>query len=129
MIHTFRQKRAAKRAVDKARRDMEADTYSKLDEVDGKKMIYKMARDRDDNCKDVKGGIVIKDGNGKLVTQQEEVLKVWESYFKELLNQEGNNNGLELPSYMKEKVELTDITDTEMQWDKRDEEEKTTWYR
>ena len=49
--------------------------------------------------------MAIKDRNGKLVTQQEEVLKVWESYFKELLNKEGNNNDLELPSYVKGKVE------------------------
>ena len=40
MIHTYRQKKkATKRAVDKARRDMEADVYSKLDETGGKKMI------------------------------------------------------------------------------------------
>ena len=39
-------------------------------------MIYKMARDRDENNKDVKGGTVIKDRNGKLVTEQEAVLKV-----------------------------------------------------
>ena len=116
MIHTYGQKKsAAKRAVDKARRDMEAYVYSKLDEDGGKKMIYKMARDRDENSKDVKGGTVMKDRNGKLVTEQEAVLKVWESYFKELLNQERNNNDLELPSYVEGKVELSDITDTEMQ--------------
>ena len=116
MIHTYGQKkRAAKRAVDKARRDVEADVYSKLDEEGGKKMICKMARDRDENSKDVKGGTVMKDRNGKLVTEQEAVLKVWESYFKELLNQEINNNDLELPSYVEGKVELSDITDTEMQ--------------
>ena len=67
MIHTSRQKkRAAKRAVDKARRGVEADVYSKLDEDGGKKMIYKMARDRDENSKDLKGGTVMKDINGKL---------------------------------------------------------------
>ena len=116
MIHTYRQKKsAAKRAVDKARRDMEAYVYSKLDEDDGKKMIYKMARDRDENSNDVKGGTAMKERNGKLVAEQEAVLKVWESYFKELLNQERNNNDLELPSYVEGKVELTDITDTEMQ--------------
>ena len=115
MIHTYGQKkRATRRAVDKARRDMEADVYSKLDEDGGKKMIYKMARDRDENSKDMKGGTVMKDRNGKLVTEQEAVLKVWESYFKELLNQERNND-LELPLYVDGKVELTDITDTEMQ--------------
>ena len=76
---------------------MEADVYSKLDEDGGKTMIYKMAQDRDENSKDVKGGTVIKDRNGKLVTEQEAVLKVWESYSKELLEQERNNNDLELP--------------------------------
>ena len=116
MIHTHGQnKRAAKRAVDKARRDMEADVYSKIDEDGGKKMIYNMARDRDENSEDVKGGAVMKDRNGKLVTEQEAMLKVWESYFKELLNQERNNNDLELPSYVEGKVELSDNTDTEMQ--------------
>ena len=80
-LHTYGQKnRAAKRAVDKVRRDMEA--YNKLVEDGGKNMIYKMARDRDENSKDVKGGTVIKDRNGKLVTEQEAVLKFWESYFK-----------------------------------------------
>ena len=116
MIHTSGQKkRAAKRAVDKAMREMEADVHSKLDDDGGKKMIYKMARDRDENSKAVKVGKVIKDRNGKLVTEQEAVLKVWESYFKELLNQERNNNDLELPSYVDGKVELTYITNTVMQ--------------
>ena len=58
---------------------------------------------------------MMKDRNGKLVTEQEAVLKVWESYFKELLNQERNNNDLELQSYLEGKVELTYIMDTEMQ--------------
>ena len=66
-------------------------------------MIYNMARDMDENSKDVKGGAVIKDRHGKLVTEQEAVLKVWENYFKELLNQEGRNNNLELPSYVEGK--------------------------
>ena len=57
----------------------------------------------------------MKDRNGKLVTEQEAVLKVWESYSKELLNQERNNNDLELPPYVEGKVELTDITDIKMQ--------------
>ena len=70
---------------------------------------------------------MMKDRNGKLVTEQEAVLKVWESDFKELLNQERNNNDLELPSYVEGKVELTDITDTEMQTGMKGG--KSTWYR
>ena len=71
MKHIYGQKkRAANIVVDKARRYMEATVYSELDEDDGNKMIYKMARDRDENNKDVKGGTVIKDKNGKLITDK-----------------------------------------------------------
>ena len=46
MIHAYGQKKnAAKRAVDKTRRYMEADVHSKLDEDGGKKITYKMTRD------------------------------------------------------------------------------------
>ena len=71
MLHLYGQKKkAAKKAVDKARNDMEADLYTKLDEDAGKKMIYKMARQRNEYSKEVKGGTFIKDRNGKLVTAE-----------------------------------------------------------
>ena len=38
-IYMDRRKKAAKKAVDKARNDMEADLYTKLDEDAGKKII------------------------------------------------------------------------------------------
>ena len=60
VMHTYGQKKkAAKRIVDNLRRDLEADVYSKLDEDGGKKMIYKMARYKYANVKDVKGGMLI----------------------------------------------------------------------
>ena len=78
-------------------------------------MICKMARDGDENIKDVKGGILIKEKYGKLLTEQEAVVKICESYFKELLNREGNNKDMELPSYVDGKLELTDITYSDRQ--------------
>ena len=81
---------------------MEADVYSKLDEDGGKKMIYKMARDGDQNSKDVKGGTVIKDRNGKLVTEKEAVLK---KLLQGATEPEENNNNLELPSYVEGKMD------------------------
>ena len=68
---------------------METYLYTKLDEDAGKKMIYKMARHRNDHSKDVKGGTFIEDRNGKLVTNREEMLKVWKGHYIELLNHEG----------------------------------------
>ena len=45
-------------------------------------MIYGMARRRNGDSKDVDFVTVIKDKNGKLVTDRKEVLQVWEEYFK-----------------------------------------------
>ena len=100
--------------MDKARSDMEADLYTKLDEDAGKKMIYKMARQRNEYSKDVKGGTFIKDRNGQLVTNREEVLNVWEGHYSELLNHEGNMSDLELPNYVHEKLNVIEITDMEV---------------
>ena len=61
MMHTYEQtKKAAMNTVNKARRDGQADVYSKLDEDGGKRKIYKMARDKEGNNKDVKGATLIK---------------------------------------------------------------------
>ena len=55
MMHTYEQtKKAATKTVNKA------DVYSKLDEDGGKRKIYKMARDKERNNKDVKGATLIK---------------------------------------------------------------------
>ena len=76
-------------------------------------MIYKMARHRNEYSKDVKGGTFIKDRNGKLMTNREEVLKVWEGHYSGLLNHEGNMSDLELPKYVHDKVNVIEITDME----------------
>ncbi len=72
-----------------------------------------MARHRNEYSKNVKGGTFIKDRNGKLVTNQEDVLKVWEGLYNELLSYEGNMSDLELPKYVHDKVNVIEITDME----------------
>ena len=39
-------------------------------------MICKMARDRTEGGRDVKRGAVIKDNNGRLITESKEVLRI-----------------------------------------------------
>ena len=48
---------------------MEEEMYRKLDENGGTKMIFKMARDRTEDGRDVKRGAVIKDNSGRLITE------------------------------------------------------------
>ena len=62
--------------MDRARMSMEEALYRKLDEDGGKKMIFKMARDRTEDGRDVKRGAVIKDNNGRLITESQEVLRM-----------------------------------------------------
>ena len=108
--HLYGQKKkAARRAVDRARRSMEEELYRKLDEDGGKKMIFKMARDRTEDGRDVKRGAVIKDNNGKLITESKEVLRIWAANFKELLNGKGTASCLELPSSVRREVEVEEI--------------------
>ena len=85
--HIYGQKKkAARRAVDRARKSMEEEQYRKRDEDGGKKMTFKMARDRTEDGRDVKSGAVIKDNCGRLITESKEVLRIWATYYRELLN-------------------------------------------
>ena len=65
---------------------MEEELYRKLDEDGGKKMIFKIARDRTEDGRDVKRGVVFKDNYGRFIIESKEVLRIWAAYYKELLN-------------------------------------------
>ena len=52
----------------------------KLDEDGGKKMIFKMTRDRNEDGRDVKKDVVIKDNHGRLITEIKEVMRIWAAY-------------------------------------------------
>ena len=60
-------------------------------------MIFKMARDITEDGREVKrGAAVIKDNNGRLITERQEVLRIWAANAKELLNGNGAACCLEL---------------------------------
>ena len=114
--HLYGQKKkVARRAVDRARRSMEEELYQKLDEYGGKKLIFKMARVRTEDGRDVKRGAVINDNKGSLITESKEVLRIWATYFKDLLNGKGAANCLELPSSVGREVEVEDIGQEEVE--------------
>ena len=69
-------------------------------------MIFKMARDRTEDGRDMKRGAVIKDNNGRLITECKEVLRIWVAYFKELLNGKGSSK---LPRSVRREVEVEEI--------------------
>ena len=75
----------------------------------GKQMIFKMARDRTEEGRDVKRGAVIKDNNGRLITECKEVLRIRAVNFKQLLNGKGAASCFELPSLVRREVEVEKI--------------------
>ena len=94
---------------------MEEELYPKLDEDGVKKMIFKMARDRTDDERDVMRGAVIKDNNGRLITESKEVFRIWAANFKELLNGKEAASCLELPSSVRREVEVKEIGQEEVE--------------
>ena len=86
-------------------------TIPKACEDGGKKMIFKMARDRTEDGMDVKSGAVIKDNNGRLITESK---RIWAANFKELLNGKGAASCLELPSSVRREVEVEECDDMDI---------------
>ena len=74
-----------------------------------------MARDRTDDGRDVKRGALIKDNNGRIVTEIKEVLRIWATYSKELLNGQGAASCLELLSSVRRGVEVEEIGQEEVE--------------
>ena len=95
--------------------ELEEELYRKLYEDGGKKMIFKMARDKTEDGRDVKRGAVIKDHNGRLITESKEVLRIWAANFKELLNGKGASSCIELPSSVRREVGVEEIGQEEVE--------------
>ncbi len=63
----------------------------------------------------MKRGAVIKDNNGRLITESKDVLRIWTANFKELLNGKGAACCLELPSSVRREEEVEDIGHEEVE--------------
>ena len=68
------------------------DLYARLETKEGKKELYRLARQRDKAGKDVQHVRVIKDKNGNVMVNSEVVLKRWKEYFEKLMNEENNRD-------------------------------------
>ncbi|KAK3529639.1 hypothetical protein QTP70_032515 [Hemibagrus guttatus] len=60
----------------------------RLDTREGEKDLYRLARQRDGDGKDVQQVRVIKHRDGRVLTSEESVQRRWKEYFEELMNEE-----------------------------------------
>ncbi|KAK3506208.1 hypothetical protein QTP70_017142 [Hemibagrus guttatus] len=80
--------RRVKREVSKAKQKAYEELYTRLDTREGEKDLYRLARQRDRDGKDVQQVRVIKDRDGRVLTSEESVQRGWKEYFEELMNEE-----------------------------------------
>ncbi|KAK3516157.1 hypothetical protein QTP70_005397 [Hemibagrus guttatus] len=80
--------RKVKREVSKAKQNAYDELYTRLDTREGEKDLYRLARQRDRDGKDVQQVRVIKDRDGRVLTSEESVQRRWKEYFEELMNEE-----------------------------------------
>ncbi|KAK3545944.1 hypothetical protein QTP70_016948, partial [Hemibagrus guttatus] len=80
--------RRVKREVSKAKQKACDELYTRLDTREGEKDLYRLARQRDIDGKDVQQVRVIKDRDGRVLTSEESVQRRWKEYFEELMNEE-----------------------------------------
>ncbi|KAK3532065.1 hypothetical protein QTP86_006795 [Hemibagrus guttatus] len=80
--------RRVKREVSKAKQKAYDELYTRLDTREGEKDLYRLARQRDRDGKDVQQVRVIKDRDGRVLTSEESVQRRWKEYFEGLMNEE-----------------------------------------
>ncbi|KAK3548632.1 hypothetical protein QTP70_015940, partial [Hemibagrus guttatus] len=80
--------RRVKREVSKAKQKAYDKLYTRLNTREGEKDLYRLARQRDRDGKDVQQVRVIKDRDGRVLTSEESVQRRWKEYFEELMNEE-----------------------------------------
>ncbi|KAK3569613.1 hypothetical protein QTP86_002596 [Hemibagrus guttatus] len=80
--------RRVKREVSKAKQKAYEELYTRLDTREGEKDLYRLARQRNRDGKDVQQVRVIKDRDGRVLTSEESVQRRWKEYFEELMNEE-----------------------------------------
>ena len=79
----------------KAKAEAWKEWYEELDTKEGEDKIYRIARARAQNKKDIAKLVTVKDRNGKLLVDEERIRARWVEYFLELLNVK--NERAELP--------------------------------
>ncbi|MCJ8736395.1 hypothetical protein PDJAM_G00258030 [Pangasius djambal] len=80
--------RRVKREASNAKQEAYDELYTRLDTREGQKDLYRLARQRDRDGKDVKQVRVIKDRDRRVLTSEESVQRRWKEYFEELMNEE-----------------------------------------
>ena len=106
-------KKQAKREVAKARNKAYEKLYEKLETKEEENEVFKIAKQRNRQSKDVQQERVIKSKTGEIQIEKEKVKQRWKKYFDNLLNHENPRERRETRTEGREK-DLEDISGKEV---------------
>ena len=79
-----------------AKNDMHKELYQRLEMKEGEMELFKIAKQRDRQGKDVHQARVIKNEDGEVLVEKQKVKQRWKEYFDNLLNQENSRERREI---------------------------------
>ena len=103
----------AKREVAKARNKAYEELYEKLETKEGKNEVFKIAKQKNRQSKDVQQVRVIKSKTGEILMEEEKVKQRWKEYFDNLLNHENPRERRETRTEERER-DVEDISGEEV---------------
>ena len=83
-----RTKKETKRKVARAKAALYRELYDNINGREGEKLVYRIAKQRDRPSRDVQQVWAIKDNNGEVLTNKEEIVSRWRECFVTLMNEE-----------------------------------------
>ena len=107
-------KKLAKKAVAIAKARKYDDLYQRLGSKEGENEVYRVAKQREQQRRDVGRTRCIKDESGTVLAEDDSIRKRWESYFCKLMN-EGADDDKEEERGEGGKSEIADITISEVE--------------
>ena len=105
-------RKQAKREVAKARNKAYEELYEKLETKEGENDVFKIAKQRNRQSKDVQQVKVIKSKTGEILMKEEKVKQRWKEYFDNLLNHENSREKRETRTEGRER-DVEDISGEE----------------
>ena len=84
----YQAKREAKRVVCKAQEAERRKLAEELKVADGKGTLFRVAKQMVKKGKDVVGGGCVKNGDGRIVVEEDELMEVWRAHYATLANEE-----------------------------------------
>ena len=81
-------KQEAKKEVAKAKKEAYQELYDGMETAEGQKDIFRIAKQREKETRDIQHVKMIRDENGHILTKEKDIKERWKAYYNQLMNEE-----------------------------------------